>query len=255
MNRGGRLITRGFDAFSRGTMGDAGRNIYVSWAGVLQRIFQFDDVAQRDMDSYIYWNRQGRGFSAEDRQRLFTHSASGCVAADFNENGWTNLAIAYHKVDGDHLDWSAVWWNGPDGFDEKRITKLPTSGPHGMTSVEPGNVRDPGPEEHYTSEPLHLPETSRLSSISWEADIPPRTWVNAQFRSAIRLDALANASWSGPDGPGSRYENHQSIPDGNVHGPWIQYRLALGADKSMRTPRVTQVVLVYEKAGDYAATP
>ena len=38
-----------------------------------------DQLAAGDLDSYIYWNRPGRGFSAADRTRLFAHSASGWV--------------------------------------------------------------------------------------------------------------------------------------------------------------------------------
>ena len=48
---------------------------------------------------------------------------------------------------------SAVWWNGPDGFDERRVTKLPTRGPHGMMLVEPRNTSDGGNAEFYTSCP------------------------------------------------------------------------------------------------------
>ena len=48
-------------------------------------IGSYHDARERDIDSYIYWNREGRGFSANDRTRLFTHSASGSLAADFNE--------------------------------------------------------------------------------------------------------------------------------------------------------------------------
>ena len=113
----------------------------------------YHGTKERDVDSYIYWNRAGRGFSATDRTRLFTHSASGVVAADFNEDGWVDLAIAYHKVWGDHVGYSAVWWNGPDGFNERRVTVLPTSGPHGMISVEPRNTSDGGDAEFYTSRP------------------------------------------------------------------------------------------------------
>ena len=207
-------------------------------------VCSYHDVTSRDIDSYIYWNRKGRGFSTNDRRRLFTHSASGCVAADFNDNGWTDLAIAYHKVEGDHVGFSAVWRNGADGFDGNRITKLPTTGPHGMTCMEPGNIMDRGPEEFYISEPLQIFQESDPASISWEAEIPPRTWVNAQLRSSTTREGLANAPWSGPNGPESRYENNQAISCGAGSGPWLQYRLALGADKSMRTPRVTQVTLL-----------
>ena len=116
---------------------------------------------ERDVDSFLYWNREGRGFSAADRQRLFTHSASGCVAADFDGDGHVDLAIAYHKVEGHHVGDSAVWWNGGEGFDAKRVTRLPTRGPHGMTAIEPGNQADRGPDEHYESEPFELPPGTR----------------------------------------------------------------------------------------------
>ncbi len=34
--------TEGFEGFSRGTFGNGGQNLYVSRAGILQRIFQYD---------------------------------------------------------------------------------------------------------------------------------------------------------------------------------------------------------------------
>ena len=85
---------------------------------------------------------------------LYTHSASGSIAADFNEDGYVDLAVANHKVDGDHLGFSSVWWNGPDGFNRKNRVDLPTAGPHGMTSAEPGNALTRGAEEFYESEIL-----------------------------------------------------------------------------------------------------
>ena len=63
---------------------------------------------ERDVDSYLYWNRPVRGFSATDVKRLFTHSAAGSIGADFNQDGWIDLAIANHKIWGDHIGHSAV---------------------------------------------------------------------------------------------------------------------------------------------------
>lgn len=211
-------------------------------------VCSYHDLTSRDIDSYIYWNRKGRGFSAGDRRRLFTHSASGCVAADFNDNGHVDLAIAYHKVEGDHVGFSAVWWNGPDGFDEKAVTKLPTTGPHGMTCIETGNIADRGPEETYTSEPLQLPAGATMAAIQWEAEIPDRTWVNAQVRTATSREALASETWTGPGGPETRFERGQTIDAASTRGRWCQYRLALGADKAMRTPRVREVAILYRDA-------
>ena len=200
----------------------------------------YSDGNSRDLDSYIYWNRPGRGFSAADHTRLFTHSASGCVAADFDDDGWVDLAIANHKVEGDHRGWSAVWRNGPEGFSQERTTRLPSSGPHGMLCVDPGNIADRGHEEFYTSAPSRLPERTRAQRISWETELPLRTWVRAQLRAAATEETLGAAGWQGPDGSAqSWYESGEELS--GVAGPWIQYRLALGAFNSGCTPRVEAV--------------
>ena len=204
----------------------------------------YNDNRCRDLDSFIYWNREGRFFSAADRTRLFTHSASGCFAADLNGNGWTDLAVANHKVWGDHVAYSEIWWNGPDGFDPKRTTRLPTSGPHGMVAVGPGNIMDHGPEETYVSEPIGLPEGVRVDRISWEGAVPAHTWVKAQWRGAQTAGGLSAAAWRGGESEGGWCENGQSIRAAVAPGTrWFQYRLALGARNSMSTPRLTAVTV------------
>ena len=82
----------------------------------------YSDSNSRDLDSYIYWNRPGRGFAAADRPRLFTHSASGCIAADFNGDGWIDLDLDLAGLEGENIElevlnkangWSyeyAYWW-------------------------------------------------------------------------------------------------------------------------------------------------
>ena len=205
---------------------------------------------ERDTDCYLYWNRPGRGFSAGDRQRLFNHSASGCMAADFNEDGWVDLAVANHKVWGDHQGWSAVWWNGPDGFDPKRITRLITNGPHGMSCISPGSQRDRGPEEYYESSPFQLPPRTAATRISWEAEIPPKTWLKAQCRWADSRKQLADAIWTGPGGPDTWFNKVQTIDHDAAAGRWLQYRLVLGAKNGVATPRVTEVSIEMETFDD-----
>ena len=46
---------------------------------------------ERDINSIIYWNRNG-SFRELDRQLLYTHSACGCLAADFNDDGYVDLS-------------------------------------------------------------------------------------------------------------------------------------------------------------------
>ncbi|MDP7347050.1 MAG: hypothetical protein QF735_02410, partial [Phycisphaeraceae bacterium] len=78
------LTTRGFDAFARGTFGNAGQNLYVSRGGVLQRIFQFDVNRNGYVDlvfcnsqnhyeqapAYVYRDPLGGGASSADRVEL-----------------------------------------------------------------------------------------------------------------------------------------------------------------------------------------
>jgi hypothetical protein len=109
-----------------------------------------------------------------------------------------------------------------------------------MLCVDPGNIADRGHEEFYTSAPSRLPEQTRAQRISWETELPLRTWVRAQLRAAATEETLGAAGWQGPDGSAqSWYESGEELS--GVAGPWIQYRLALGAFNSGCTPRVEAV--------------
>ncbi|MCC6240793.1 MAG: VCBS repeat-containing protein [Phycisphaerales bacterium] len=196
---------------------------------------------KRDSESFIYWNRGGRGFSAGDFTRLFTHSASGDIAADFNEDGWIDLAVANHKRYGDHSAQSQVWWNGPDGFDEKKITWLPTQGPHGMACPGPGNVMDRGPREYYVSQPHLMAHSTTACHVAWDAEIPCKSWVEAQMRFAATEEDLELAPWVGSDGAATWAGAQQRIAMTNKSARWMQYRLALGSTNSLNTPRIFEV--------------
>jgi hypothetical protein len=207
----------------------------------------YNSGRDRDLDSYIYWGMPGGIYSAESRTRLFTHSASGCLAADFNEDGWIDLAVAHHKTYGNHVGYSHVWWNGPEGFSEQRVTKLPTVGPHGMLSVDPGNIMDRGPEEYYISSPYELPAGAEIERICWKAELQPKTWVKAQIRMAQTRKLLSDATWQGFAGENTWFENNQTIKNLPQRGQWIQYRLALGAINGGNSPRITCVEVEYEE--------
>ena len=179
----------------------------------------------RDINSFIYWNRGGN-FRQFDRQDLITHAASGCIAADFNEDGLLDLAVANHKIYGDHKGYSEVWWNTAEGFLPSRTTKLPTCGPHGMYIVEPGNVLDRGPEEYYVSEPMTASEDLTVSSVAVEAEVPAKCWVKAALR-------VNGGAWREAEGLTVR------------KGDRLEYRLALGAKNALSTPRVTKVTVEF----------
>jgi len=109
----------------------------------------YNSGRERDLNSFIYWGERGGRYSVRRRKRLWTHSACGAIAADFNEDGWVDLAIVNHKTYGNHAGLSAVWWNGPEGFTEARRVY----GGAADVSAHPGTAWDAvrGPGEHHGS--------------------------------------------------------------------------------------------------------
>ena len=62
------------------------------------------------------------------------------TSSDFNGDGYIDLAVASHKAYGNHVNNSYIFWGGEDGINEQRYTELPCRGPHGMCSVDIGNI-------------------------------------------------------------------------------------------------------------------
>ena len=191
------------------------------WLDIFACSYQGD--VDRDINSFIYWNRGGN-FEQFDRQDLITHATSGCIAADFNEDGRIDLAVANHKIYGDHKGYSEVWWNSDEGFLPSRTTKLPTCGPHGMYVIEPGNILDRGASEYYFSEPFVAERDLTVTSAKIDAEVPPKCWVKILLR-------VNGGDWKDPSGLVAK------------KGDRLQYRLELGAFNSLQTPRVTRVTV------------
>ena len=188
---------------------------------------------ERDIDSFIYWNRPGRGFSESDCTRLRTHSVSGSIAADFNGDGRIDLAVANHKIYGDHTGYSTVWWNCGGDFHPDHVTDLPTEGPHGMASVEPGNQLTRGPEEYYTSTSYRVGADARSVRFEWEAEIPPGTSVRGRLK-------IGEGEWTRWLEAGERAAI--AVPAGAE----AVYQLEISAERSLRTPRITEVKVIFE---------
>ncbi len=190
----------------------------------------------RDLLSFLYKNDNGR-FHAANVQYLFNHSGCGCMSGDFNGDGYTDLAVACHKEYGNHCSHSFIFWGGPDGLSEDRKTVLPTVGPHGMSTVDPGNIRDRSDKEHYISQAKVLPAGTGVRSIRWEGICTSSSWVEVEIRAAAEEQALENREWI-PVKPG------EDLCDLKLNGV-VQYRLALCAKCGCGTPRITAVTVEY----------
>ncbi len=193
----------------------------------------------RDLLSYLYKNDHGN-FHLNDVQYLFNHSGSGCVSGDFNGNGYTDLAVACHKEYGNHCSHSFIFWGGPDGLSEARKTVLPTVGPHGMSTVDPGNILDRGDAEYYISPCRCLPDGVSVQSIVWEGECTSTSWVELALRASKNEGALKDAAWI----PVKAQEDLLPL---NLGG-FVQYRLSLCAHCGCGTPRITKVIVNLHEA-------
>ncbi|MES2391610.1 MAG: VCBS repeat-containing protein [Acidobacteriota bacterium] len=165
------IVQSGFDAFSHGTFGNGGQNLYVSHAGTLQTINQWDinrdgynDVLisnDHDMDetvdAFIYWN-QGKGFKSlmpdlwqrgplahvvSDLQdnhsgmtRLPTLGGGRAIVADLNNDGYPDIVFCNYIHNTPGIRTAYIYWGGPDGFNPTHRTELPTNWAYGVAAAD-----------------------------------------------------------------------------------------------------------------------
>ena len=122
-------ITRGFDDFSRGTLGNAGQNMYVSQAGVLQRIHLFDlnkdgyiDLffcnAQEHLESppaYVYHDVLGTPMRTE----LPAGGSSSGAVGDVNNDGYDDFLLPGEKSGNAGLYNAYLYYGSPEGLSER----------------------------------------------------------------------------------------------------------------------------------------
>jgi hypothetical protein len=165
------IVQSGFDAFSRGTFGNGGENLYVSRSGTIQTINQWDinrdgynDVLlsndhdiDETVDAFVYWN-QGKGFKSlmpelwqrgplahvifdlQDMQsgmtRLPTMGGGRAIVADLNNDGYPDIVFCnyIHNTPGTRTAY--IYWGGPDGYSPYHRTELPTNWAYGVAAAD-----------------------------------------------------------------------------------------------------------------------
>ena len=138
MNDGSRWITEGFEAFARGTLGNGGQNLYVSRAGILQRIHQYD-LNRDGFNDFVICNSQPHGeqppsylyadpLGARERIDLPSDGGWSGVVSDLNGDGHEDIVIGMTS-NGERTDLNAfVYYGSEDGFSEQRHMRLPAPG-------------------------------------------------------------------------------------------------------------------------------
>ena len=143
--------TRGFEAFRRGTFGNAGQNLYVSRAGVLQRIHLFDlnkdgylDLifcnAQEHLESppaYVYRDILGNPQCTE----LPSSGSSNGAVADLNFDGYDDLLLGMEKSGNAGMRNAYIYYGSPEGLSERNLIRVPA---HHCTASAIGDFNGDG---------------------------------------------------------------------------------------------------------------
>ena len=77
----------------------------------------------------------------------------------------------------------------------------------------------------------------QIGAVIWVGEIPPKTWVKVCARTADLETALENTPWS------EYFDCGESFGENAPAGKYFQYKLVLGAVNSLRSPRLTEVVV------------
>jgi hypothetical protein len=211
----------------------------------------------RQLPFYIYWGSQS-GWSSSDRTELPANSGNGTEIADFDADGWLDIAIACHRLEGSrdlpghpntHQGFSYVYFGAENGFDTRRRLSLPTIGPHGMLGVDLGHVYHRRGEWIYVSSVHKLDTSCRISTILWQGSTPDNTSIVLQFRLAESAKKLADEPWQGPQGLDSWFEQPTANVSGSVQessGQFVQYRVRLQSPSLASYPSLDRVELRFQ---------
>ncbi|MSO23105.1 MAG: VCBS repeat-containing protein, partial [Acidobacteria bacterium] len=84
----------------------------------------------------VHWGNDRGDYSKDRRLVLPTEGSSSVLAADFNRDGWLELVVPNYNTGTSRAGFSRVFWGGPEGHSEKRMTLLPTNGGAGSLAAD-----------------------------------------------------------------------------------------------------------------------
>ena len=197
----------------------------------------------RSLPIFLYWGGEDGSFQENRRSDLPAESSCGIQVLDLNRDGYLEIVVHNHILNGRHDFGAYIYWGGAQGYNIDRRTHLPTSATHMSNIMEPGNVYTRRLEEEYRSPPVSKP-SSREVILHWDASTPFGTGLRFQVRGGATEEALVEQEWTGPSGTGSYFrESGRSLPEQLASTPWIQYRAILSTPDGGNSPLLKEVSL------------
>ena len=151
----------------------------------------FEDRDPETPDELVIHYGTARGFDGSRRAAVPSPGRStGCAVADFNRDGWLDIAVSSSMADR-----VRVFWGGPEGFDAKRQGGVDSPMP---ISLETADLNQDGFQDllvgSYYDKPSGHHDTGSL--IFWGSQGGFRAW-NAQWLPGFTPIGLAVADWDG----------------------------------------------------------
>ncbi len=194
-----------------------------------------------------------KGYNINNSLKFPTDGGTGALICDFNRDGYPDVFFYCHRKDGsydkikdygDHHTNSLLYWGSAKGFSNKNVLKMPSVGAHYDMGVDIGNIKDRKNIFVYTSS-AHTMGGKKPLSINWKAEVPVRTSLKFQIRTAETKEGLKNAEWNGPKGPETYFtQSDGAVP--KLTGRWIQYRAVFDMGNGADTPVLTNVEIKFE---------
>jgi hypothetical protein len=195
------------------------------------------DLTRELLPNYIYWG-SANGFAPRRRAALICDSAHDGLAADFDRDGDLDLAVACHTSDGDHTTHSKVFYNDGSRFENPKVQKLLTHGPHWMQSQDMGHIAHRRWEQVYESSVFAWQRAASQARLTHEAEIPAATQLLFEVRSAPDRARLPKARWRALNADTATLSDADRV---------LQYRAVLKSDNGDRYPVLHRVEIEVEE--------
>jgi hypothetical protein len=199
----------------------------------------------RELPAQIYRGTK-TGPDLDNPREIMLDSSTACFSVDLNGNGYRDLIMVCHRDNVGHFVNSRIFRNGPNGISDDDFFTLPGMGPHYVSSRDFGNQLDRTPHEYYESVPNFM--SGSLSSISWDAEVPQKTDLRFQLRTAAEKEDIDVAPWCGADGPGTFFSKSASSSSLGefLSSGWIQYRAIFTSINGCLSPKLREVTICFE---------